>query len=183
MSLRSLLSLLLVALIYHAAAADNLTPEKNNDIKRLIEMTGGTNIAKQFSSAVTQQLSQMLKSANANIPDTALQAMEKDISVLITENISAPGGLVDQVVPIYDKYLTHPEVKELLAFYQTPLGTKLRSVLPQITQESMMAGQQWAQKLGPDIDKRVEDALKREGVLPKTEAPAPTPAAPPKTGK
>jgi hypothetical protein len=182
MFLRSFFSLLLVALIYHAAAADNLTPEKTNDIKRLIEMTGGTNIAKQFSSAITQQLVQMLKSAKANIPDSALQAMEKDITTLITDNVSAPGGLVDQVVPIYDKYLTHPEVKELLAFYQTPLGTKVRSVLPQITQESMHAGQQWAQKLGPEIDKRVEDALKREGLLPKTETPAPAPAAP-KTGK
>ena len=76
---------------------------------------------------------------------------------------------MDQVVPIYNKYLTHPEIKELLAFYQTPLGEKIRSVLPQITHESMLAGQQWAQKLIPEIDKRVEESLKREGILPKTE--------------
>lgn len=166
---RWLFSVLLVALVVNTAPADDLTPAKTHDIKRLIEMTGGTNVAKQFSSAITQQLFQVLKSAKTAIPDNALQVMEQEISTLITANISAPGGLVDQVVPIYNKYLTHPEIKELLAFYQTPLGEKIRSVLPQITHESMLAGQQWAQKLIPEIDKRVEESLKREGILPKTE--------------
>jgi len=170
---RWFLAILFAALVCHSAPADEPTPAKTDDIKRLIEMTGGTNIAKQFSAAVTQQLVQMLKSAKTTIPDNALQVMGKEITTLISENISAPGGLVDQVVPIYDKYLTHPEIKELLAFYQTPLGVKMRSVLPQITHESMVAGQQWAQKLGPEIDKRVEESLKREGIMPKPNDPAP----------
>ncbi len=169
MFFRAIVAILVIGFVYQTAPADELTPAKTEDIKLLIEMTGGTNIGKRFSSAITEQLVQILQSAKTTIPDNTVRAIEKEISTLINDNISNPGGLVDQVVPIYNKYLSHDEIKELLVFYQTPLGVKLRSVLPQITHESMLTGQQWAQKLGPEIDRSVEEALKRAGVIPKTE--------------
>lgn len=71
------------------------------------------------------------------------------------------GEINDMVVPIYAKYLTHEEVKEMTAFYRTRTGKKLISVMPQITAEAMAVGQKWGTELGQKIGER----LKEEGYL------------------
>ena len=69
--------------------------------------------------------------------------------------------------PVYDKYFTHQEIKELMAFYETPSGKKAILVLPTVINEAMGIGQGWGQALGPEIERRVNAALTREGLLPK----------------
>jgi hypothetical protein len=164
---RLILMLLLSAFIGQVALADELTTAKKEDIKRLMEVTGATNIAKQFASAISQQIFQTLKAAGTKIPDRALAVMDTELTSLFSEKMSVPGGFIDQIIPIYDKYFTHQDVREMLAFYQTPIGQKAISVLPAVTNECTLAGQRWGQSLGPELDQRVLSALKREELLPK----------------
>ncbi len=132
-----------------------------------MDITGSANIAKQFTSASSRQIFQTLKASRPEISDRTLGVIDRELMALFSEKMSAPGGLIDQVIPIYGKYFTHQEIRELLAFYQTPAGKKTILVLPKVVNESMMAGQRWGQSLGPEIEKRVMAALKREGILPK----------------
>ena len=64
--------------------------------------------------------------------------------------------LTELIVPIYAKYFTHDEVKQLLAFYQTPLGQKMIANQPAIMQESMEAGQKWGGQLGARVARELE---------------------------
>ncbi len=64
--------------------------------------------------------------------------------------------LVELIVPIYAKHFTHDEIKQLLAFYQTPLGQKMIANQPAIMQESMEAGQEWGGQLGRQVAKELE---------------------------
>jgi len=68
------------------------------------------------------------------------------------------------ITPIYHRHFTHDEIKGLIAFYQTDLGSKTIRVMPALLQESMSAGQQWGQTLAPEIRRRVLERLKAEGV-------------------
>jgi hypothetical protein len=52
-------------------------------------------------------------------------------------------SLLYQMAPIYSRYYTKEEIAELIAFYETPLGSKVISKLPQITQETLAASQAW----------------------------------------
>lgn len=162
------LVLALVAMLVLAppVAADELTPAKSSDIKRLMEITGSVNMAQQFASATSQQMFAMLKSARPDIPARALAVMNDELMALFSEKLTVTGGLLDQVTPIYGKYLSHQEIKELLAFYGTPLGKKTIQVLPTILRESMLAGERWGQSLAPEIERRVGTALRREGIIP-----------------
>jgi hypothetical protein len=83
-------------------------------------------------------------------------------------NIEMP-KLVDAAVPAYDKYLSDEDIKGLIRFYQTPLGQKTLSVLPQVTAEMQAQGEKLGQRLGretmmevlsehPDLAKALEDA-------------------------
>jgi hypothetical protein len=52
---------------------------------------------------------------------------------------------------VYNKYYTHDEIKQLITFYKSPLGKRLVEVTPLLTQETMVIGQKWGEKLGQDI--------------------------------
>ena len=70
-------------------------------------------------------------------------------------------SLIDSLVPIYDKAFSTSELKELLQFYETPMGTRLIAVTPQLARESMLAGQRWGMILGQEIGAQ----LQREGII------------------
>lgn len=148
------------------ALAEELTIAKRNDIVRLMEVTGSLTLAQQFATASSQAIFRVLKSARPDIPDRALVVMERELLSLFSEKTAAPGGLIDLIVPIYSKHFTHQDIRELLSFYETPIGKKAILVLPQAVKEGMAAGQLWGKSLGPEIEQRVTAALTREGVLP-----------------
>ena len=62
--------------------------------------------------------------------------------------------LVEMCVPSYERHLTHAEIKELLAFYESPLGKKLVSVQPEIAQECMVAGEKWGRKIAERVNRK-----------------------------
>ena len=50
--------------------------------------------------------------------------------------------LVEIYVPIYKKHLTLADLKQIVAFYESPVGKKLAAATPSMTSEGMQAGQQ-----------------------------------------
>lgn len=77
-------------------------------------------------------------------------------------------------VPIYAKYFSVEDIEGLTKFYQTPLGKKTLSVLPQTVIEMQTASMQLGQKVGresmeevltehPDLKKALEDAAAAPG--------------------
>lgn len=163
MSIRKVFISLLI--LYSCTAyAEELTPAKRDDIWKLMQITGSSQIAQQFANAMTQDMFNSLKAARPDIPDRAFDIMHRELIALFSERMDKPGGLLDQIVPIYHRYYTHREIKELLAFYETSVGKKTIAVLPKIVIESMAVGRKWGESLGPEISRRVEAALKREGI-------------------
>ena len=59
---RLILTFIFASVIAPLATAEELTKAKTNDIKRLIEITGSTNMAKQFAAATSRQMFQILPS-------------------------------------------------------------------------------------------------------------------------
>ena len=117
-----------------------------------------------FANAFVQQMTKVLKSTNPDIPHRALTILEEEVNTLIEEEMIEKGSFYEVIYPIYHKYLTIEDIKALIAFYKTPVGKKTITVLPQLTQESMHAGQVWGQSLGPIIQKRLAKRFEEEGI-------------------
>jgi hypothetical protein len=143
---------------------EELTPEKRADINSLMVMTGSVKIGAQLADGIMESFMKAIKSAKPDIPDRVFAIMRKEMMDLFQEQMEKPGGLVDQMIPIYNKYLTHEEVKGLLAFYRSDLGQKAIAVLPKMTGEAITLGQTWGISLGPEIERRIKEALKKEGI-------------------
>ena len=148
------------------AQADTLTPQKRADIRQLIGVTGTAKLSGQFADVTARSLSSSLKRQYPDLPDRVSAQLRTELIALFEERANARGGLVDRIVGIYHRQFTHAEVKELLAFNETPIGRKTLQVLPAIMSESMAAGQEWGASLAPEVQKRVRATLAKEGITP-----------------
>ena len=120
--------------------------EKQEDIRRLMEVMGAGQMG-------LQMMNQMLGPMKEMMPEVPEEIWTRFIAKV------DPGELTELIVPIYAEYFTHDEIKGLLAFYRTPLGKKVIATMPAIMQESMVAGQKWGEQLAQEV----VDELKAEG--------------------
>jgi len=65
-------------------------------------------------------------------------------------------------VPICAKHFSHDEIRQLVAFYESPAGRKAVAVLPQVMREGTDAAQRLGISMLPEINGRITEALRRE---------------------
>ncbi len=70
--------------------------------------------------------------------------------------------MLNDMIPIYQKHFTKPDIDALTAFYSSPTGQKFLHEMPEVTSESMRA-------VYPRIQEAIDAALKRAQT--KTDAP------------
>ncbi|MEJ2641241.1 MAG: DUF2059 domain-containing protein [Desulfosarcinaceae bacterium] len=161
--LSAILSIILAA---NALAASEISKEKKALIDTLLAQTGQSAIAigKQFSNLFIQQMTAILEKSKPDIDPKAFDILEEEINAVIHEEIVVNGALSEMMYPIYDKHFTNAELKKMIELNKTEFGKKMIRVMPLITQESMQAGQQFGQGLGPKIKKRLTDRFREEGI-------------------
>ena len=98
---------------------------KNDLIVNLIEATGA-------KENMNQMFAQILSQAKP-------EEVEKLRIVLSVDEV------IKQIIPVYGKYFTEEELKELLTFYKSQTGRKYLTLMPQIIQDSMKASMAYFQ--------------------------------------
>ena len=91
--------------------------EKINSIKELISITDAKNVTQQ----ILNQSVDAMKSQFPQVPQKFWDEFKAGANA---------DELINRLIPIYNKYFTEEDIKQLIAFYQTPLGKKLISVNP-----------------------------------------------------
>ncbi len=140
------------------AQAEELTPARRKEILHLVEALGGRELIQQ---CIRQNMG-LVKQLRPDIPADKLPAVEREILALVEEKIAAPGGLAEQVLPVFAKRFTPQEMRELAAFYESPLGRKAVAVMPSALREAKGVAQRMAIGMIPEISQRVNDAVARE---------------------
>lgn len=147
------------------AQAEELTPAKQADIKLLLASSGGATVGKKMATQLTRQIVETMRRTRPDIPVHTLAIVEREVVGMFTETFDAPGGLVDRMVPLYAGAFTHQEIREILAFYQSPVGKKAVAMLPQLMHEGQKIGQGLAREVAPELNRRIKAALKQEGMV------------------
>lgn len=142
------------------AQAESSSAEKQHDIRRLIELTGMAGVTAQCSDAMSRQLVFVFREARQDVPDDLFLIIRKELDSFYAEHATGPNGMVERVVPLYDKHFSHAEIRELLKFYQSELGQKTAAVSPLLSRESLEAGLAWGQEMTPRFLDRVEKILR-----------------------
>lgn len=129
---------------------------KNDKIKELMVLTGAGDMGADFA----KQLITQYKTAYSHVPEKFWTDFSSEIKASDLENL---------VIPIYDKYYSEQDINDLIKFYNSPVGKKTISVLPQIMRESMEAGQGW----GRNISEKILEKLETEKYLQSPPPPMP----------
>lgn len=97
-----------------------------------------------------QQLAGMLEADARLSPEKKKQAMARAEQMLphmvqslgkIFSDPSLVDEMIDEMVPLYASNYTVEEIRQLTAFYQTPLGRKMLALTPKLGAEGMAIGQ------------------------------------------
>lgn len=144
--------------------AEGISDEKKTLIKRLMDATGSAEMGEMLSSVFVQQITSAMAANDPNFSPKMQQIVVEEVNGVIHEEMVVKGSFYELIYPVYDKYFDQKDLEGMLAFYDTPLGKKMVSVMPQLGQESMMLGQQWGSSLAPVIQQRIMERFEKEGV-------------------
>jgi hypothetical protein len=131
------------------------------DIIELLEITKSYNIAMQ---AMSQFMNSYKETFNRNRPNE--KKVPDEVVAKIIEEIKSEldkESFYDMIVPVYEKYLSNKDIKEIMAFYKSRAGRKFISVLPDILKDNGAAAQKWAKKAMERIGPKIEQRLKEMG--------------------
>ncbi len=125
---------------------------KDADIRRLLELTHAGALAAQTMTAMEANMRPLMTDA---LPKGEYR--EKLISLFFDKFHSKLDvqDLVDMAIPVYKKYYSDEEIKQLIALYQTPVGQKMLDVTPKLLAELQAAGQKWGAGLGRECMQEV----------------------------
>ena len=118
----------------------------------------GKQIFQQMNAAMPQVIAQSAKAAidgnpnmNAEQKAQALQKLQAELPKLqgaISTLMNDPtlvDELIDQSVPMYARHFTAAEIRQITAFYRTPVGAKMLQTMPALTGEAMELSQRLMQ--------------------------------------
>ena len=71
--------------------------------------------------------------------------------------------LTDEVAKIYADHFTEQELKDLVVFYNSPVGKKLVVEQAIVVNASLKFAQDWANKLSDEVTGKMRDELKKKG--------------------
>jgi len=146
--LKKTLTLLSICLVTLSIQAQTST--KREKIQKLLEISGAGKIGIQVMNQMMSNFKSSYNTVNQQFWDDFKNEVKAE-------------DIVNLVIPIYEKHYSEQDIEQLIIFYKSPIGQKAIAVTPVISQESMVAGQQW----GIEIGKKVIDKLKEKGLLEK----------------
>lgn len=135
-------------------------------VDKLLEQTGQTAeaVGMQMVRISTQQMTANMRLMYPDIDQKIIDIMGEVVDDVIHKELIVSKEYVKMIYPIYNKYFTQDDLKQMIEFNNTPLGKKILKALPLITQESTQASQALAQTLEPKLLQRLAERFEKEGI-------------------
>jgi hypothetical protein len=133
---------ILIAFSQVAVFADTVpTLDKKRDIRKLLEVSGILEQMDYIKDGATNSYSRMISLTYPKIPDEFWDEFNK-----------LPGQedmrvLMDRVVLVYSKHMSHDAIKQLIKMFSTPFWEEWKKKMPSISKEAGLIGSEWTQEL------------------------------------
>jgi len=156
------------------------TAATREDILRLFDTMQVRSQMKQVIDQMTQQIKAMshdeLKKSNDKLPDEEIAKMDAMADQMT--NDMPIDGMLEDMIPVYQKHLSKSDVDAMVTFYSTSTGQKILREMPAMASEGMQAVQPRLQKQMAEAKRRIDQMEKDEAE--RLQHSAAPPAAPKK---
>ena len=131
------LALAMVLTGFQQLAFAQSSPEKLTDIKKLLIVSGISEQMSYMAQNIVNSYGEAVSLTYPEIPgpfwdefNDLIEARQKD-------------DLIDRVILVYDKHMSHEAVKELIRMFDTQFWKEWKEKMPLISREAGMIGSQW----------------------------------------
>ncbi|HEX7314681.1 MAG TPA: DUF2059 domain-containing protein [Pyrinomonadaceae bacterium] len=120
------------------------------EVRRLIELIGV--VEKELAT-----IEVVMKGMRAQMPDVP-EKVWLEVRAEFVKNVNRE-SIITLYVPIYSGHFNATEIRQLIAFYESPVGKKLVAEMPLIEIEAFTKGVEW----GQEMSKKLLELLKSKG--------------------
>ena len=119
-------------------------------------------------SQMWPSMEQAVQARVSTLDAAAADGIKAEIrATLEKELVTEVNSLMESMPPVYARYLTVDEMRDIQAFYRTPAGAKALKVMPEIMGETMGNLGPRMQGMMQRINGAVVDILQKHGLGPK----------------
>ncbi len=127
--------------------------------REIIELKGGINIFDLVIDGVVEHHRRLLLQSDPNL-DTDLTEVAKKLRV---ELVSRRPEIHAEIGRAYAVQFTEPELRQIAAFYKTPLGKKLIDGEPKAIDEATKRIDVWSTKFAEEVMEKMKVELRKKG--------------------
>jgi hypothetical protein len=127
--------------------------------KQIVEIKGVKTMFQPMVRGVVQKAKNMFMQTNfmwSKDLNEVAEIVQRDYDPRLSD-------LIDQTARIYASHFTEAELKDLLTFYQSPLGRKMVVEEPKALDESMANAGDWGDKLSDEVVTKIRIEMKKRG--------------------
>jgi uncharacterized protein len=151
--------LLVLSLGVAAQSANPPSPQAIALAKELIVLKGGHQMFDPVVPGVIDQAKDVFLPTNPNLNKELVEVVGK----LKLEYANKPDELFNEVAKVYAMHFTEQELKEIVAFYKTPLGKKMLAEDPVAIQEGLARAKDWANDFSNQVLGKMRAEMKKKG--------------------
>jgi hypothetical protein len=151
--------LLVLSLGVAAQSANPPSPQAIALAKELIVLKGGHQMFDAVVPGVIDQAKDVFLPTNPNLNKELVEVTGK----LKLEYANKSDELFNEVAKVYATHFTEQELKEIVAFYKTPLGKKMLAEDPVAIQEGLARAKDWANDFSSQVLGKMRAEMKKKG--------------------
>ncbi len=114
---------------------------KAEDIRKLLKVSG---IHDQLKIVKNNLLNQYSMGFSGSYPKSPDAFWEEYYDLIGQQDIDT---LVERMIPVYDKNMSHEVIRKLIEMFQTPFWEEWKVKMPAISREAGQIGSEWGQAL------------------------------------
>lgn len=145
--MKKILMCIVAFLAISIAANAQENKEYETAMIKMLEVSRTMDVMKQMAPQIVSMLKQQ---AGTNVPEEFWKEVEDSMVAMYDQIVKA-------MIPVYQKYLTLDDIKEITKFYESPVGKKMADSNTKIAMESMPAAQQIAMQNMQELMEKMKE--------------------------
>ncbi len=127
--------------------------------REVVELKGGINMFDTVIDGVIEHHRRTLLQLDPNL-DKDLDVVAKQLR---TDYVGRRTEIRAEIGRAYASQFTEPELRQIIAFYKTPLGKKLIDAEPKAIDEATKRVDVWATKFADEVMAKIKAEMKKKG--------------------
>jgi hypothetical protein len=141
------------------ASAQQPTPGTIATAKELMQAKGATNMFDPLIPGIIESAKNAILPSNPGL----FRELNEVAALLRTRFAARRNEIIDEIARLYAQRFTEAEMKEVIAFYKTPVGKKFVSDEPAVIDQGLQRTQAWSNKLQDDVLSGFRTEMKKKG--------------------